>query len=122
MEKQRKCPRCGSEGRQSKYGTNRSGTARYRCNECGKTYTPEPATNTYTEEEKSAAIKTYYEGVSGRGVGRLHDMSKANVFRWIKERAAKLASPESKNAENTMEPVETIELDELFHYVKKRAE
>jgi hypothetical protein len=48
-------------------------------------------------------------------------MSKANVFRWIKERAAKLASPDSKNAENTIEPVETIELDELFHYVKKRA-
>ena len=47
-------------------------------------------------------------------------MSKANVFRWIKERAEKLPQAEATTAENTTKPVEVIELDELFWYVKKK--
>lgn len=120
MKTPERCARCGSEKQQYKYGKNRSGTARYRCSECGKAYTPEPAKSTYSEEEKTTAIKTYYEGASGRGVGRLQKMSKANVFRWIKERAEKLPQAEATTAENTTKPVEVIELDELFWYVKKK--
>jgi transposase-like protein len=83
-------------------------------------YTPEPAKYEYTQEERTAAIKTYYEGVSGRAVGRLHGMSKANVLRWIRERAKELPPPDMSTAENTAEPVEAIELDEMFWYLKKK--
>ena len=31
------------------------------------------------------ATKTYYAGVSGRGVGKIFGMSKANVYNWIKK-------------------------------------
>jgi transposase-like protein len=120
MREQMSCPNCGSEKGLQRNGKNRSGTVRYRCRACGKTNTPEPAKHAYSEEEKTEAIKIYYEGVSGRAVGRLRKMSKSNVFRWIKERAEKLPQPDLSAAESTTKPVEVIEVDELFWYLKKK--
>jgi transposase-like protein len=114
MESKIKCPHCGRETGQHEHGKNKSGTRRYFCYDCKKAYTSEPKKTVYTEEERSAAIKIYYENSSGRAVGRILGMSKANAVRWIKERTAKLPEPNAETAENTSEPVEVIELDELF--------
>ena len=48
-------------------------------------YTLESKTKAYTEEIRDSAIKTYYTGVSGRQIGILFGMSKANVYNWIKK-------------------------------------
>ncbi len=82
----RVCPVCGSEANQTNYGKNRSGTQRCKCNLCNHTYTLEPKSHAYTEEVREKAIKTYYSGVSGRGVGALFGMNKSNVYNWIKKR------------------------------------
>jgi len=37
------------------------------------------------EETKRLAMKMYYSGASGRGVGKVLGMSKANVYNWIKK-------------------------------------
>jgi len=34
---------------------------------------------------KALALKIYYAGASGRGVGKVLGMSKANVYNWIKK-------------------------------------
>ena len=81
----RSCPKCKSEGNQVNHGYNRSGTQRCKCNHCGTFYTLNPKIRAYSEEVRISAIKTYYSGVSGRGVGRLLGMSKANVYNWIKK-------------------------------------
>ena len=81
----RRCPKCESEENQANYGFNRSGTQRCRCNNCNKIYTFNPKTRAYSEEVRSSAIKTYYSGVSGRGVGKIFGMSKANVYNWLKK-------------------------------------
>jgi len=81
----RVCPGCKSERNQIHFGQNRSGSQRIRCKDCGKTYTPEAKTKAYSEELREQAIKTYYSGVSGRGVGKIFGMSKANVYNWIKK-------------------------------------
>ena len=81
----RKCPKCGKTENQSNYGNNRSGTQRSKCNECKHIYTLNPKTRAYSEEIRQSAIKTYYSGVSGRGVGKVFGMSKANVYNWIKK-------------------------------------
>jgi len=81
----RKCPKCENADNQSKFGLNKSGTQRCKCNECGKTYTLEPKNRAYSEEVRERAIKTYYSGVSGRGVGKLLGINKANVYNWIKK-------------------------------------
>ena len=82
----RVCPMCGSEANQTNYGKNRSGTQRCKCNLRNHTYTLEPKSHAYTEEVREKAIKTYYSGVSGRGVGALFGMNKSNVYNWIKKR------------------------------------
>jgi transposase-like protein len=93
MENEKICPRCGSEEKQNKHTANKSGSARYICRACGKTYTPNPQKYAYSEAERTAAIKTYYECKSGRAVGRILGMSRSNAARWIKERAAKSPEP-----------------------------
>ena len=80
-----RCPRCNGEEKQNKQGKNRCGTQRYKCTICGKKYTPNPKERGYSEEERQRALRTYYSGVSGRGVGKLLGMSKANVLNWIKK-------------------------------------
>jgi transposase-like protein len=80
-----KCPVCGCQCNQSKKGFNRSGTQRCICKECNATYTLNPKRREYPEEIREAAIKVYYSGATGRGVGRLFNMSKANVYNWIKK-------------------------------------
>jgi transposase len=44
-----------------------------------------PKSHAYSEEMRTSAIKAYYSGVSGRGVGRLLGMSKNNVYKWLKK-------------------------------------
>jgi len=55
------------------------------CKECATTYTLNPKKREYPDETRTLAIKMYYSGVSGRGVGEALGMSKANVYNWIKE-------------------------------------
>ena len=83
------CPYCGKESNQVKKGFNVSGTQRYGCKECGKVYTLEPKRVAYDEETRKQALKIYYSGVSGRKVGLLLGMSKANVYNWIKKNTKK---------------------------------
>ena len=85
----RKCPKCGKIENQINKGLNRSGTQRCSCKDCGIVYTINPKKNEYPEETRRLAIKMYYSGVSGRGVGKNFGMSKANVYKWIKDEAKK---------------------------------
>jgi len=81
----RYCPKCKSGEKQVNYGFNRSGTQKCKCNNCKIIYTLDPKTRAYSEEIRSSVLKTYYSGVSGRGVGKIFGMSKANVYNWIKK-------------------------------------
>jgi len=81
----RHCPKCASAENQASYGFNRSGTQRCRCKACNFTYTLGAKNRAYSEEVRNRAMKIYYSGVSGRGVGKILGMSKANVYNWIKK-------------------------------------
>ena len=85
IEKGKRCPECGSIENQIKKGKNRSGTQRCMCKECGAAYTIDPKKREYPEETRKLAIKMYYSGVSGRGVGKVLGMNKSNVYNWIKK-------------------------------------
>jgi len=79
------CPSCKADDGQMKNGKNRSGTQSIMCRHCKKSYTPEAKRHAYSEEIRTQAMKTFYSGVSGRGVGKVFGMSKANVYNWIKK-------------------------------------
>jgi len=64
---------------------NGSGSQRCKCKECGIYYTVEPKQHAYPKEAIELAIKMYYGGVSGRGVGKILGMNKSNVMNWIKK-------------------------------------
>ena len=83
---QKKCPQCGKVENQIKKGFNPSGTQRCKCKECDVVYTINPKKREYPEETKRFAMKMYYSGVNGRGVGKVFGFSKANVYNWIKKR------------------------------------
>ena len=93
------CPVCGCRGNQSKKGYNRSGTQRCICKECGATHTLNPKQREYSKETKEAAIKAYYSGATGREVGRLFGMSKANVYNWIKKNHGECGKQAENNGE-----------------------
>ncbi|MCM1508647.1 MAG: hypothetical protein NC177_16175 [Ruminococcus flavefaciens] len=80
-----RCPKCGKSENQIRVGYNRSGTQRCKCKDCNVSYTLDPKKHEYPEETKALAIKMYYSGVSGRGVGKILGMNKANVYNWIKK-------------------------------------
>jgi len=83
IDEKRRCPKCGKIENQIRVGFNASGTQRCKCKDCNFRYTVDPRQHEYPEETKELAIKAYYSGVSGRGVGKLLGMSKSNVYRWI---------------------------------------
>ena len=66
----------------------------------------------YTKEIQDKAIKLYYEGLSGRAVGRVMGINKSTVVRWIKKRAEKIQI--EKANDEIIE--EVIEMDELFSF------
>ena len=80
-----KCPKCGATTNQFLSGKTKAGSQRVLCWGCRKRYTPNPKPHIYPEVIRQIAIKEYYIGLSGRGVGKIHRISKANVFRWIKD-------------------------------------
>ena len=81
----RKCPKCGETSNQIKAGYQASGAQRCQCKVCKHKYDLNPKGKGYSEEKKREALRIYYSGVSGRGVGKLLNMSKANVYNWIKK-------------------------------------
>ncbi|MCC8169402.1 MAG: hypothetical protein LIO59_03395 [Oscillospiraceae bacterium] len=81
----RQCPECGETKNQVNAGKNRSGTQRCFCKDCKKYYTLNPKTREYPEDVRRQAIKTYYDGASGRSVGKAIGLSKANVYNWMRK-------------------------------------
>ena len=89
VEAWKRCPKCGKTENQIKAGYNGSGSQRCKCKECGIYYTINPKRHEYPEETRKLAIKMYYGGVSGRGVGKILQMNKSNVMNWIKKERKK---------------------------------
>lgn len=112
QEKRQPCPRCGAAEGQMKNGKNRSGTQSMLCRHCRKSYTIEPKEIAYSEEKRILALKIYYAGVSGRGVGKILNMSKANVYNWIKRK---------KNEMMIESSLKHLEIDEMYWFIGKKA-
>ena len=82
----------------------------------------------YSKEFKQKAIEIFYEGNSGRAVGRIMGINKSTVYNWIKELDEKIESSKLEEEKNKTEEKETdeaqavdiIEMDELFLYIKEK--
>ena len=117
MEKKIVYPRCEKE-EIWKCGKPR-GKQQYQCKECRRKFITEL---NYSKEFKQKAVEIFYEGNSGRAVGRIMGINKSTVYNWIKKLDEKIQNTdyteENKIAET--KPVEVIEMDELFDYIKEK--
>jgi len=106
-----KCPECKSTQRQVKYGVNKSGSQKYRCNECQTVYTPEPNPNGYPAEVRLLAIRMYVAGNSYGAIGRILKVNPQSVANWVKQYTAKLPPAPVPGKPRI------AELDELYTYI-----
>ena len=85
VDENRRCLKCSSIENQIRSGYNSSGTQCCKCKDCNIRYITEPKKHAYSEKTRLLALKMYYSGVSGRGVAKVLDMNKANVYNRIKK-------------------------------------
>jgi transposase-like protein len=109
-----KCPKCENERNQNKDGFTNAGSQRYRCKECGTRYTPERKSLGYEQKIRNLAIRMYADGLNFRQIGRHLEVSHSSVMNWVKAHAETL--PEA----SVPEEVYTVEMDELYTYIKKK--
>ena len=109
-----RCANCQSENKQSKCGSNPSGSQKYKCGECKRVYTPKPNPNGYPEETRMLAIRMYVEGSSYGSIARILKVNPQSVANWVNAYTAKLPPAPMPNK------VKKAELDELYTFVGKK--
>jgi transposase-like protein len=107
-----RCLHCEQEENQVKVGFNRSGSQRYKCNDCNRKYTPEPNEQGYPLSLRQRAVEMYIDGINFRRIGRTLGVNHQSVINWVNAHVAQLPD----------EATVVAELDELFTFVgeKKR--
>ena len=115
MEKKIVCPKCGKE-EIWKCGKS-GGKQQYQCKNCKRKFITEL---NYSKEFKQKAIEIFYEGNSGRAVGRIIGINKSTVYNWIKKLDEKIQNTDCTEENSVAEEktTEIIEMDELFDYIK----
>jgi transposase-like protein len=78
------CPYCQSTYNQVKAGYNPSGSQRYLCNTCDRTYTPLPNQRGYPVDVRFQAIELYQKGNSFRAVARKLGVGTQSVINWVR--------------------------------------
>jgi transposase-like protein len=109
-----RCPYCQSTEQQVKSGKTRAGSQRWKCQVCGRRYTPEPKEQGYPEAMRQQAVKLYIDGVNYRRIGRILEVDHVTVMHWVRAHSDQLPdAPQPKQ-------VVMAEQDELFTFVGKK--
>ena len=115
------CPTCTETTRQHKAGTNKSGSQRYECQHCHRTYTPQPKERGYDLALRKMALRMYVEAGNFRRIGRLLEVHHQSVVNWVDAAAARLPAPPTPHERLLGEAeVDTLELDELYTFIGEK--
>lgn len=106
-----KCPHCQMKSEQVKNGLNPSGSQRWWCKRCQRSYTPQPLPIGYAEEVRQQAIRMYVDGLNLRRIARLLKVNHQSVANWVNAYVAQLPP-----APSPQEP-QVLEQDELFTFI-----
>jgi insertion element IS1 protein InsB len=107
------CPHCGSLDL-VKNGHDYKGAQKYHCKAC-KRYGTLNSQRGYTQQRREQVQRALLERVSLRGIGRIFQMSRRTVMRWLHEWRQHLTS-----LDETLLPMQAgdvLELDELWSFV-----
>lgn len=73
------CPYCQDVESVIPFGTNRSGTKRCRCKNCGKTWTLNPKYRRLSDEKRADIERALTERISQRGIARTLGVSRDTI-------------------------------------------
>src|SRR5688572_21686761 len=108
------CPYCHAPDRQVKNGNNASGSQRWRCQHCGRKYTPEPKEHGYPDKLRQQAVMMSVDGINYRRIARFLGVDHKTVMHWVKAHTDQLPpAPVPHDLNNA-------ELDELFTYIEQK--
>lgn len=108
------CPYCQTTDKQVKVGKNDSGSQRWKCQVCGRRYTPEPTEHGYPDALRQQAVKLYVDGMNYRRIARHLNVDHKSIINWVKAHTDQLPqTPVPSDINNA-------ELDELFTFVGKK--
>lgn len=110
------CPTCGSADL-VKNGHDYKGCQKYHCRACGR-YGTLRAQRGYATVRRAQVQRALLERVSLRGIGRIFQMSRRTVMRWLQGWRNLLAS--LGEILLSMEFGDVLELDELWSFVGKK--
>ncbi len=110
------CPKC--DGKTRKYGKNKQGIQRYRCDSCKYTFAEERATIRIDRKQALLCLNLLVEGNSIRSTERITGVHRDTIMR--------LLTLVGTHCERVMSdlikdiPVQTVEADEIWGYVQKK--
>jgi transposase-like protein/IS1 family transposase len=112
------CPVCETSMR--RFGRNRNGSQRYRCDDCRTTYTDD-ATRPHdgrrvAGDKMISCVRMLMEGNSIRGVERLTGVAKRTIIDMVVENGQKCAGFLASTIKNV--PVSNIQADEIWGFVR----
>lgn len=112
------CAKCGSVEYRKNGKTK--GKQRYRCVICGYNFTNMHGRG-YPPEMKLQALRMYTENVGLRSIGRLLGVDVATVMHWVRDEGRKLMEQIRGAVPESLEGMDIIEIDEMWHYTQKKA-
>jgi len=109
------CPYCQATTKQHKNGRTESGSQRYKCQHCGRRYSPEPKQQGYDEQIRQQAVKLYSDGMNFRRIARHLGVNHQSVINWVNAYSAQLPAQPPQPAD-----VGVVELDEVFSFIGEK--
>ena len=79
------CPLCGLSEPVVRFGRNRSGTQRLRCQACGKSWTPQPNSQALSAEKEALLVAALGERLSQRAIARTFRVSRDTIRALLKK-------------------------------------
>jgi transposase-like protein/IS1 family transposase len=114
------CTDCQTECR--RFGKHRNGLQRFRCAECGKTYTESHdkplGAMTVPMERAVLALKMLLEGASVRSVERITELHRDTILKLLVVAGEKCERITAQYVRNV--PVRDVEADEVWDFIGKK--
>ena len=95
---------------------------RYKCKDCGCHYTLSDGRRRYSDAQRTKAVLLYKKGLSLRSVADIIGTNDVTVLKWIRSFGRHVKEAVLSQPIDIAEGLDIIEIDEMWHYVKKSPE
>ena len=109
------CPKCQHEHFVKNGHVNEK--QRYKCKDCNYQWTEHHTHRGRPLAERAFAVFLYCHGLSMNAIAKILRASPSTILQWIRDFGNQHAQPPEPQTDTVV-----LELDEMWHYLKKKAE